>query len=258
MDRIDHFADRTRNFTISRLLVIGVAALLLGSGAGLLLTGNLRAAIPADQDCTDNAVMTCGCQDGTECTEKLHENANPGMEEAYTHFGLASSDYDRFAAEGVEGMAHPDGTVTRSDTGDVVMTNTSSIGRTDFGYGEHYPIDGHDFYLSSHSETGILQDNSLPVIMLMNSHDEVEFAMIKACGNPVKGDKVEKEEPPEKEPPKEEPPKEEPPKEERPPKEEKPPKELPEVGAAGSVAGIFAGATGVGAAAHRLITRKHK
>jgi hypothetical protein len=213
--------------------------------------------------------MECGCITGSECAAKMHENGQPGMEAAYAHFGLSPGGYDRFASQAIDGMVHPDGTVTLSGSGEVVMTSTSSIGRTDFGGREHYPIGEHDFYMSSHSESDILQGRSLPVLVLMDDKDEAEFAMIKPCGNPIKGEKVEKKQPPKKQPPKEQPPEKRQPKkqkpitvekkqpQERPRKEEKPAKEMPVTGA-GSVLGVFASATGAGAAAHHIIVRRRR
>jgi hypothetical protein len=254
---------RIRSVTIRQLAIILLLAMLLGSVIGLiLLGGKSQAAISSGGDCTENSVMECGCSAPGECVDKMQEGGRPGMQAAYTHFGLSPSEYARFEQNAIEGTAHPDGTVVTADN-ELVMTNAASIGRTQFGYSAHYPINGHDFYLSSHQD--VLQGQSLPVWLLLNEQGEVEFAMIKACGNPIIGKKIEKEKPPREKPPEQKPPEEKPPREhppaEKPPKEQPPkeiPPELPVTGVAGNVAGIFLSATGAGTAIHRLIARRRQ
>ncbi len=159
------------------LSLLGLAGALVGFGAA---GGTQHVAA----SCDPNDVMACGAKSANEFIGNITGDTRP----VYDHFGLPSSDYDRFKKEAVAGVAKKDGTVV-DDKGNVVMTNAWSIGRTHFPYATPYTaLDSvGKFYKSAN--TDVLQKD-LPVMILFDKEGSVQFAAINSCGNPIKGKKV--------------------------------------------------------------------
>src|SRR5690606_10247627 len=81
----------------------------------------------------------CGALGPSELITDIN-NGNPDDQAGvFAHFGLTSGEYDRFETEAVMGIAKTNGDIEVD--GEVVMTDTWSIGRVPFDYSSPYPIE---------------------------------------------------------------------------------------------------------------------
>lgn len=128
----------------------------------------------------------CGALTPAELITDIKNGDPDDQAGIFAHFGLAAGDYDRFKGTARSGTAYRDGTVKVD--GETVMTEAWSIGRKQFNYSQPYSIDGAGTYYKS-ANTDVLKSD-LPVMVMFDSEGTVETAVIKNCGNPVKGKNV--------------------------------------------------------------------
>lgn len=141
------------------------------------------------EDCKSNSIITCGIPTSDAFITKVRaDNDGHGhqdLQAVYSDFGLVPSDYSKFVSYARPGMAYQNGTVVVD--GQTVATDAWSIGRTRFSYTTPMSIDGHTYYKANDKQV-LLQN--LPVMVLFNSKGQMQFAVMNACGNPVKGQNV--------------------------------------------------------------------
>ena len=128
----------------------------------------------------------CGALTPSELVDEDIPNGDPDDQGAvFAHFGLSPGEYGRFKSAEM-GVAKTNGDIVVGD--ETVMTNAWSIGRVKFSYSTEYPISGvGTFFKSMH--TDVLKSD-IPVMVMFDDNGEVEAAVLTACGNPVKGEKV--------------------------------------------------------------------
>lgn len=174
------------------VIVLAVAALFV---IGFFLGRNSAAATM--RDCGEGPEMNsiannpdsgggCGALTPDELITDINNGDPDDQAGIFAHFGLPAGSYDRFKATARTGTAFQDGTIKVDDQ--VVMTDAWSIGRKKFGYSQAYPIEGVGSYFKS-AHTDVLKSN-IPVMVMFDTNGEVEAAVLKSCGNPVKGKKV--------------------------------------------------------------------
>lgn len=174
------------------LIVLAVAMLFV---VGFVL--GRQSAAATMRDCGEGPEMNSiannpdsggGC--GALTPEELITDINNGDPDdqagIFAHFGLNSGNYDQFKSSSRSGTAYKDGTIKVD--GETVMTEAWSIGRKQFSYSQPYPIEGVGSYFKS-AHTDVLKSD-MPIMVMFDSKGEVETAVLKSCGNPVKGKKV--------------------------------------------------------------------
>jgi len=165
-------------------------ALLLGL-AGFFFVGNPQKASAAD--CDDNAIIKCGYSSPSDFIQTVRKNnsgnGHSDLQTVYAHFGLEPSDYDRFVKYSRSGTAYKDGRIVVD--GQVVATGAKSIGRESWVQGSGYfsqRIGGTTYYGNVNSKA--FASNSIPVDVLFNAKGQMQFAVLRSCGNPEFGNPV--------------------------------------------------------------------
>lgn len=218
------------------------------------------------RDCDTNAIMRCGAMDIDELQRKY--NADAKAQSVYGAYGITRATVENMKNTTVAGSVTKSGNVEVN--GKVVATGATSAGYHNMRGSTRQVAGGVTYYDSAPSTSFVA--NRIDAYVVLNEHKQFVAAVLASCGNPVKAKNVV---------PKPEQPKPEQPKPEQPkPVQPKPVKETPapqapaaptvvqpaaaqtpapapvlvEVGA-GSVAGLFAGVSVLGAAGHAIFTR---
>lgn len=164
---------------VALIALFAASALLIG------VAGLHRATASSTQDCKWNSIIRCGEPTADAFIAQVRANndkqGHHDLQAVYSDFGLVPSDYSKFVAYARPGVAKQDGTVVVD--GQVVATDAWSIGRQHFSYATPMTISGHTYYKAS--DKRVLLEN-LPVMVLFNNKGEMQFAVMNACGNPVK------------------------------------------------------------------------
>jgi PKD domain len=157
-------------------------------GCGTLVVGIIgfsKANASFIQDCSPNSIITCGAQDPSTFAAIVKSNNDKSkhkdLQAIFTKFGLESTNLDQFVTSAQEGVAKTDGTVIVN--GRVVASDAWSIGRTHYSFASPYNIGGKTYWKSL--DTDVLKQN-LPVMVMFNSRGQMQFAVMNACGNPIK------------------------------------------------------------------------
>jgi len=168
---------------------VALTALFAASALLLGVAGLHRATASSMQDCKWNSIIKCGEPTADEFITQVRANddkqGHHDLQAVYSDFGLVPSDYSKFVTDAQPGMAKQDGTVVVD--GKVVATDAWSIGRQHFSYATPIDINGHTYYKAN--DTRVLLEN-LPVMVMFNSKGEMQFAVMNACGNPIKAHNV--------------------------------------------------------------------
>lgn len=175
---------RLRKVSPKQMLIAGVFVASLAGAIGLGIVTKQHTSAASGRDCTSNSVIKCGALTPGELVQHARNNKPADLQAAYNHFGLSTGEYSRFASTAVDGMADMDGNVWVN--GQKVMTNAWSIGRTQFSYSQPLKISNTTFYKSMHRD--VLNSN-LPVMVMFDANGTAEAAIIKACGNPIDGER---------------------------------------------------------------------
>jgi hypothetical protein len=168
----------------------GLLALIFAASAVLLaVAGFHNAGAAFVQDCKANSIIVCGSPTADDFITKVRADSdghgNHDLQAVYGDFGLVPSDYSRFVTAARPGMAMQNGTIVVD--GQTVATNAWSIGRTQFSYTTPITISGHTYFKAN--DTQVLLQN-LPVMVMFNAQGQMQFAVMNACGNPVKAENV--------------------------------------------------------------------
>jgi hypothetical protein len=168
-----------------------VAAVSLVGGVGVGLSHVSASGV----DCDNNAIIKCGFSSKTEFINDVKandsKNGHKDLQAVYSHYGLSSADYSRFVSSAVDGTLERNGNIVVN--GKVVATGAKSIGRIASYHGSDYfttTIGSSKYYGNIVDKTFASGVQSLPVYVLFDSSGNVEFTVMKACGNPTYGTSV--------------------------------------------------------------------
>lgn len=179
-----------RQTEIRQTKMKGLLALVFAASALLLVAAGFHSTGASYvQDCKPNSIIVCGVPTSDAFITDVRANSdghgNHDLQAVYQDFGLVPSDYGKFVTEARPGIAYQNGTVVVD--GRTVATNAWSIGRTRFSYTTPVSINGRTYYKAK--DTQVLLQN-LPVMVLFNSKGEMQFAVMNACGNPIKAQNI--------------------------------------------------------------------
>lgn len=144
-------------------------------------------------DCDSNAIIYCGFSGASDFIAKVRGNdSNNGhhdLQAVYAHYGLSAAEYNDFAAHAIAGTAYRDGRIVVN--GKTVATGTKSIGREKSVQGSNpfSVVIGNTTYYGNTNDKAFASDG-LPVYVLFDGQGTMEFAVLKACGNPIFGNNV--------------------------------------------------------------------
>jgi hypothetical protein len=191
MSLITSVKNRYARFTPKQFILTGVFMLALAGAVGAGFASKQYSAAATGRDCSPNSINKydlnggCGAMTASELVKDINTNKPVDLDTMYPHFGLHASEHSRFIKTVRYGTAYTNGKIVVD--GQTVMTDAWSIGRSKFSYSTPYSFATHTYYKSMHTKV-LKQD--LPVMVMFDSNGTVEFAVIKACGNPVNGKKV--------------------------------------------------------------------
>ena len=191
MSILSSIKKRYARVTPKQFVLSGVFMLALAGAIGAGFAAKQFSAAAELRDCSVNSIDKmalnggCGAQTASELVEDIKDNKPVDLDTMYPHFGLSASEHTRFKNTVRYGTALTNGNIVVD--GQTVMTDAWSIGRSKFSYSSPYSFANHTYYKSMH--TKVLKQ-SLPVMVMFDQNGSVEFAAIKACGNPVNGKKV--------------------------------------------------------------------
>jgi hypothetical protein len=188
------FINAYKRATPKQFMLVGVFMLAFATaiGGGFASKQMSSAAIARDTNTVNSIdnLNTCGGVGAVTPSELICDiPKRADLSGIYNNFGLQSTEYTNFSnfkTGYAWGTAKTDGTIVTS-SGQVVMTNAWSIGRTKFSYSVPYAISGVGTYYKS-MHTSVLKQN-LPVMIQFNKDGVVDFVVLNACGNPVNGSK---------------------------------------------------------------------
>lgn len=191
---ITNVLGRLRRMTPKQVITAGVFAIALAGAVGLGMAVKQNTSAATVRDCSQNSIVYkdqnggCGAANKEEFIKDARQNDPKDIQGIYTHFGLSPSKYERFLKEAREGVAYKDGRIVVDNQVVVPAGNTKSLGRHAKSYSSPYKI-GSTTYHASNSKD-VFAVNSIPVLVLFNDKGEVEFSVLKPCGNPIWGGKV--------------------------------------------------------------------
>lgn len=192
MSIVSTIKKRYARMTPKQLMLSGVFMLGLAAAIGGGFASKQYSSAATGRDCSSNSIDKadvgdgCGAYSPSEFCTDLKTNKPSDLRGIYKHFSMAIGECERFKETARMGTAYQDGKVVVD--GQTVITNAWSIGRSAFSYSKPYPISGVGTYRKS-MHTDVLKSN-LPVMVMFDENGTPEFAVLKACGNPVNGNKV--------------------------------------------------------------------
>ena len=154
-----------------RLYIISLGVLLSGALAVNAFGASVSAVVDNDPDCDNVAVIRCGAFSVDAMRQKASQNDVPKI---FNHLGISQED---LKGEFVNGIVWRDGRVTVGDK--VVATGAITAGRN-FG-GTPIPGTNAGTYPTSKFVT-----EGQTAFVKLKADGTFDFAVIKACGNPVK------------------------------------------------------------------------
>lgn len=174
---IKSFAQKVRS-KLSKKTVALVAATIIGVAG---LAGGVQVARAERPDCDGNAVMYCGAYDTTTLRNKYNSNSSTRAIYAGYPFGISSSVFYGSLGSMQNGYVTRDNKVVVG--GRVVATNAWTAGRHYIP--GSYKMNGVSAYYRHPSVS--FKQYSLQAFVKFDSAGKFQFAIIKACGNPVTG-----------------------------------------------------------------------
>lgn len=165
-----------------------LSALTIGvMGAAALKVVDVQAqniSIGGPSDCDSNAVMYCGAH---SVNDVIHKYNNSGsVKDIYAYFGIGPNEVRSMDSNGTKVIA---GSVTRSgdvldNNGKVIATSALTAGRQYIAGSNHVNYRGTSFYTRPPSVS--FQSNSLAAFVVLKDNGQFNYAILAACGNPVK------------------------------------------------------------------------
>lgn len=158
-------------------LILTLAVLVIGVlGAGALYASKTSADVL--RYCNGNSVVNCGTYSQSELNNRLKADARA----LYKQRGVSTD-----LSKAVEGTVKKNGTVTVG--GKVVARDVKSVGRQDYTP-DSKPLNAGGTRFYERSVTNSL-DHDLAAYVFLDANGEFKNAIMKACGNPAWGHKVE-------------------------------------------------------------------
>ncbi len=166
---------------IKSFLLISIVTL-----SGLLFSASAMAASTDRQttgaNCNDPYAIMCGGAGDHEAMVNYINHADPKLnyKAIYAKYGLAVSEYNRFAIEAKHGKILKDGSIVVG--GKTVGRSTMNIGRTQTStFNKRVTINGQNYWGGSFDDT--YHADTADVLVLMKA-GKLQFAAITSCGNP--------------------------------------------------------------------------
>lgn len=132
------------------------------------------------RDCDDNAIVRCGAESIAEMQQKINQNTPGDLHTILAAYGLNAN----MLGSAKMGEARKDGTVVVN--GEVVATNSQSIGRQPIA-GSHPKVIGGKTYYESPSSTAFLS-NSISAFVFFDQNGQFIAALLTSCLNPLTGE----------------------------------------------------------------------
>lgn len=194
---LSKFMKKVRGISAKQAVIAGVFTLMLVGSAGMGLSARQQADASGVRDCSVNSIINrnhvsgnnCGAHSASELVSDINRNSNSDLKNIFSHTGLKPGDYNRFKKEAKNGVVKKNGDLVVG--GQVVMKNVWTMGRTTLGGSQRTPIkiSGKTYYHSHPRDS--FAASQIDALVLFDSKGSVQFAVLKACGNPVtKGKKV--------------------------------------------------------------------
>ncbi|QQS19861.1 DUF11 domain-containing protein [Candidatus Saccharibacteria bacterium] len=143
-------------------------------------------------DCDTNAIMHCGFTSSQNFIDVTRANrdglGHTDLQAIFQYSGLSSADYTRFVGSAKDGTVYRDGRVVVN--GQTVMTNSKTMGRSNFNNSSAIGIGGKTYYTGTPSQRWASGRESFAVKVLFDGNGTPQFTVMNVCGNPVLGDKV--------------------------------------------------------------------
>lgn len=156
--------------TISKY-IIGISILLTSALTSISWSNAAMAAVDNSPDCDNVAIIRCGAFDMDTMRQKASQGDVPKI---FNHLGVSQQD---LKGQFVDGIVWRDGRVTVG--GKTVATDAVTAGRNFGGT----PIDGTN---AGTYPTSRFVTEGQTAFVKMKADGTFDFAIIKACGNPVK------------------------------------------------------------------------
>ena len=162
------------------LVAVSVACAVV---AGFVLVDNMVNPAQA-KDCSANAVVQCGVWSAAEMRQAYNSDKTPGTKNIFAGMGITSDMVNHSTVK--EGTVGKDGRVIVG--GEVVATDAASAGRTVMSHTTQRvkrEVNGTVYYESATSDS--FRSGTLAAYVFFDADGRFQGAVIKDCGNPVKG-----------------------------------------------------------------------
>jgi hypothetical protein len=168
--------------------------------AGVSLMGSVgfavgQASAASAVDCDNNALIKCGFTSPTDFINKVKANdsgnGHSDLQAIYSYYHLTAADYSNFVSHAVAGEVQRNGNIVVN--GQIVATGARSVGRLASYHGSDYTttkIGSTNYYSNIVDKTFAAGVTSLPVYVLFDDSGNVQFTVMKACGNTAVGTNV--------------------------------------------------------------------
>ena len=175
--------NKVRNMSSKGLVLTALTIGVMGF-AGLKVAGAQNISIGGPSDCDGNAVMYCGAHSTNDLISKYNNSGS--VRDIYEYFGIGPNEVRSMDSNGVKVVA---GKVTKSgdvldNNGKVIATNALTAGRENISGSTHVTNRGTSFYTRPPSVSFL--SNSLDAFVVLKDNGEFKYAILAACGNPVK------------------------------------------------------------------------
>lgn len=189
---ITNVLGRLRRMTSKQAIVAGVFAIAMAGAVGLGLAVKQNTSAANARDCSLNSIDYknlnggCGAMSKEEFVQDARQNDPGDLQAIYANYGLPVSEYDRFLREARPGVAYKDGRIVVD--GQTVVEKAGSLGRHAKKDSWPVQIGGGTYHASMAGD--VFRGETIDVMVLFNANGEVQFAVMKACGNPTWGENV--------------------------------------------------------------------
>lgn len=180
---IQHHAKRLYQVTPKFVHGMGIGAFV-----GIVMVMTLGPILPAaalsissSRDCDSNAVIPCGALNTTELRTDYANTNYKGVSALYSMFGISANDMKNISSTAAVGKVYKNGDVMIGNT--VVATGATTAGREFISGSTKVSAGGTTFYTRPPSVS--FRINSIPAFVVMEN-GKFKFAVLAACGNPVK------------------------------------------------------------------------
>lgn len=136
------------------------------------------------RNCNANSIINCGAMSVSELQEEYAADAK--AQAVYDWYGIDQTDINNLKNTAVAGVAHKNGDVTVN--GKVVARNAISAGYNNRPGRTQVTHNGVTFYNSASSN--VFVSDTLDAYVVLNKDGQFEYAILAACGNPMKATNV--------------------------------------------------------------------